>query len=69
MSDSSHAASGRAASPHGGTASARPSDPSSTRRFDFLVLGSGLAGLHYALRVADVGDVAIITKRRRYSFQ
>lgn len=35
-----------------------------TRRFDFLVLGSGLAGLHYALRVADVGDVAIVTKRR-----
>ena len=34
------------------------------RRFDFLVLGSGLAGLHYALRVADVGDVAIITKRK-----
>ncbi len=64
MSDPSHAASGRAASPHGRTTSARPSDPPSPRRFDFLVLGSGLAGLHYALRVADVGDVAIITKRK-----
>ena len=31
--------------------------------FDFLVLGSGLAGLHFALRVADHGEVAVITKR------
>ncbi|HEY8493481.1 MAG TPA: L-aspartate oxidase [Myxococcota bacterium] len=31
--------------------------------FDFLVLGSGLAGLFYALRVADHGRVAIVTKR------
>ncbi|HSJ99221.1 MAG TPA: L-aspartate oxidase [Myxococcota bacterium] len=31
--------------------------------FDFLVLGSGLAGLLYALRVADQGRVAIVTKR------
>lgn len=36
------------------------------RRFDFLVIGSGLAGMHYALRVAEVGDVAVITKRRAY---
>lgn len=35
-----------------------------SRRYDFLVLGSGLAGLHYALRVADVGEVAIVTKRK-----
>jgi L-aspartate oxidase len=33
------------------------------RDFDFLVLGSGLAGLFYALRVADHGRVAIVTKR------
>lgn len=30
---------------------------------DFLVLGSGLAGLFFALRVADHGRVAIVTKR------
>ncbi|MEB2346774.1 MAG: L-aspartate oxidase [Deltaproteobacteria bacterium] len=31
--------------------------------FDFLVLGSGLSGLFFALRVADQGRVAIVTKR------
>jgi L-aspartate oxidase len=37
-----------------------PDDP---RRFDFLVLGSGIAGLMYALRVADHGQVAVVTKK------
>jgi L-aspartate oxidase len=35
------------------------------KNFDFLVLGSGIAGLSFALKVAPLGRVAIVTKKSR----
>ncbi len=29
----------------------------------FLVIGSGIAGLSFALRVADLGEVVVVTKK------
>ncbi|HUJ08832.1 MAG TPA: L-aspartate oxidase [Verrucomicrobiae bacterium] len=33
--------------------------------YDFLIIGSGIAGLTFALKVAQVGSVALITKKHR----
>src|SRR5215471_528632 len=35
------------------------------KQFDFVILGSGIAGLSYALKVATSGRVAIVTKKDR----
>lgn len=35
-----------------------------TREYDFLVIGSGLAGMSFALKVADKGKVAILCKNK-----
>src|SRR5712691_11761903 len=36
-----------------------------TKSFDFLILGSGIAGLSCALKIAPRGRVAILTKKDR----
>src|SRR4030095_13789626 len=35
------------------------------KNFDFLIIGSGMAGLTFALKTARMGTVAIITKKQR----
>ena len=37
------------------------------RSFDFLVIGGGIAGLTYALRVAEIGSVAVLCKQDPYA--
>ncbi len=39
--------------------------PAAVHRFDFLVLGTGMAGLTFALRAAELGTVALVTKKNR----
>jgi len=41
------------------------STPSGMKSFDYLILGSGIAGLSFALKVAPRGRVAIVTKKNQ----
>lgn len=42
------------------------SDRPASHSFDFLVLGSGIAGLTYALKMAEYGSVAVVTKGKAF---
>lgn len=39
-----------------------PAPEGTVKQFDFIVIGSGIAGLTYAIKVAQYGSVAVITK-------
>ena len=43
-----------------------PSDGPFSHSVDFLVLGSGIAGLTYALKMAKHGSVAVVTKGKAF---
>ena len=34
------------------------------KQYDFVVIGSGIAGLSFALKAAKHGSVAVVTKRK-----
>ena len=47
------------------TAAASNDTAATTLSFDFVVLGSGIAGLTFALEAAEMGTVALVTKKDR----